>query len=156
MPWKAGDRGSLAATRMRTPKNSRPKHRGGSTESRAGLPAPSPPVAETGAASAASVPVVGVGASAGGLEALRQLFGHLPRDPGIAFVVVQHLDPDRPSMLASVLEGVTGLPVVEAESGMPAKPNRVHVIPSGSDISIEHGLLRLSMRALTGRLHPPS
>ncbi|HLT39742.1 MAG TPA: CheR family methyltransferase, partial [Enhygromyxa sp.] len=73
----------------------------------------------------------------------------------MAFVVVQHLDPDRPSMLASVLEGVTGLPVVEAESGMPAKPNRVHVIPSGSDISIEHGLLRLSPRELTGRLHLP-
>src|SRR5690606_3282204 len=123
------------------------------------LPSPSPPVADAGGTSAdaatASFPVVGIGASAGGLEALRLLFGQLPGDLGIAFVVIQHLDPERPSMLTSVLEGVTGLPVVEAESGMPVKPNRAHVIPSGSDISIERGILRLAPRRLTGRLHLP-
>src|SRR5690606_28175126 len=128
-------------TPMRKPKNSRPKHNGGSTESRTGPP-PGSPADETGGTSAdadgtASFPVVGIGASAGGLEALRQLFGQLPDDSGIAFVVVQHLDPERPSMLTSVLEGVTRLPVVEAESGMSVQPNRAHVIPSDSDIAIE-------------------
>lgn len=138
----------------------RPRHGGGAAESRTGPPPPSPPVAETGGTSASaadtgSFPVVGIGASAGGLEALRQLFGHLPADSGIAFVVVQHLDPERPSMLTSVLEGVAGLPVVEAKTGMPVEPNRAHVIPSDSDMSIEHGLLTLSPRQLTGRLHLP-
>ncbi len=144
---------------MRKPKNSRPKHNGGSTESRTGPP-PGSPADETGGTSAdadgtASFPVVGIGASAGGLEALRQLFGQLPDDSGIAFVVVQHLDPERPSMLTSVLEGVTRLPVVEAESGMSVQPNRAHVIPSDSDIAIEQGILRLVPRRLTGRLHLP-
>ncbi|WPB82008.1 chemotaxis protein CheB [Archangium violaceum] len=100
-------------------------------------------------------PVVGIGASAGGLVALRQLFEHLPADSGMAFVLIQHLDPDRPSMLTSVLEGVTRLQVVEATSGMPAEPNRVHVIPSDSDITIQRGILRLVPRQLTGRLHLP-
>ncbi len=103
----------------------------------------------------APFPVVGIGASAGGLEALRKLFGLMPVDVGVAFVVVQHLDPERPSMLTSVLEGITRLPVVEATNGMPAKPSRVHVIPSDSDISIERGILKLVPRQLTGRLHLP-
>lgn len=144
---------------MSKPKNTKPKHNGGATESRTGPP-PSSPADETGgtpadAAGDASFPVVGIGASAGGLEALKQLFGQLPAESGIAFVVVQHLDPERPSMLTRVLEGVTGIPVVEAESGMSVQPNRAHVIPSGSDIAIEHGLLRLVPRRLTGRLHLP-
>ena len=144
---------------MRKPKKNS-SHSGDSAESRTDMSQPSPPVAETGETSAgaddtASFPVVGIGASAGGLEALRQLFGDLPADSGIAFVVIQHLDPERPSMLPSVLEGVTGLPVVETTNGMPVKPNRVHVIPSGSDISIERGILKLVPRRLTGRLHLP-
>src|SRR5512142_932559 len=70
--------------------------------------------------------VVGIGASAGGLEALRQLFAHLPADSGLGFVVIQHLAPDRPSLLTKVLEGVTRLAVVEVTSGMRVEANRVH------------------------------
>jgi two-component system CheB/CheR fusion protein len=99
--------------------------------------------------------VVGIGASAGGLEALKQLFGNLPTDSGTAFVVVQHLDPERPSMLTSVIEGITRMPVVEATNEMPVKPNRVYVIPPGADISIYRGMMRLVPRQLTGRLHLP-
>ncbi|MGZ3460850.1 MAG: chemotaxis protein CheB, partial [Archangium sp.] len=144
---------------MRKPKNKKPNSSGGSAESQAGSTL-APPAAETGNFSAgpakpATFPVVGIGASAGGLEALRQLFGHLPPDSGMAFVVIQHLDPDQPSMLTSVLEGATRLRVVEATNGMPAEPNRVHVIPSDSDLSIQRGLLRLIPRQLTGRLHLP-
>jgi two-component system, chemotaxis family, CheB/CheR fusion protein len=100
-------------------------------------------------------PIVGLGASAGGLEALRVLFDHLPVDPGIGFVVIQHLDPDRPSMLTKVLEGGTHLPVVEATNGMRVEKNRVHVIPSGFDLSIHDGVLELVRRERTGKLHLP-
>ncbi|MFN2425660.1 MAG: CheR family methyltransferase [Candidatus Binatia bacterium] len=100
-------------------------------------------------------PIVAIGASAGGLEALKRLFTHTPADSGMAFVVILHLDPERPSMLTNVLEGVTKLPVVEVTSGMPAEPNRVHVIPSNSDLSIRRGILSLVPRQLTGRLHLP-
>ncbi|MEN9800416.1 MAG: hypothetical protein RL653_4113 [Pseudomonadota bacterium] len=103
----------------------------------------------------APFPVVAVGASAGGLEALRQLFAHLPADSGMGFVVIQHLDPDQPSMLTRILEGATRCSVVEATSGMPVEPNRVHVIPPGSDLTIEHGTLALGRRQTTGRLHLP-
>jgi two-component system CheB/CheR fusion protein len=110
---------------------------------------------ETGVEQSGTPLVVGIGASAGGLEALRQLFAHLPADSGMGFVVIQHLDPDRPSMLAKVLDGITRLSVVEAASGMRVEPNRVHVIPSGSDLFVHHGSLALLHRQRTGRLHLP-
>jgi two-component system CheB/CheR fusion protein len=100
-------------------------------------------------------PVVALGASAGGLEALRQLFSHLPAEPGMAFVVIQHLDPERPSMLTRLLEESTQLSVVEAADGMRLESNRVHVIPSGSDLTIEDGVLALLPRRRTGHLHLP-
>lgn len=100
-------------------------------------------------------PIAGLGASAGGLDALRVLFAHLAVDPGIGFVVIQHLDPDRPSMLTKVLEGVTRLSVVEAAVGMRVERNRVHVIPSGFDLTIQDGTLQLTRREKTGRLHLP-
>lgn len=129
----------------------------------AGAPPTSPPVPDESQPGGLSAtpgepmrsPVVGIGASAGGLEALKRLFKHIPADSGMAFVVILHLDPERPSMLTSVLAGVTPLPVVEVTSGMPAEPNRVHVIPSGSDLSIQGGILSLLPRQLTGRLHLP-
>jgi two-component system CheB/CheR fusion protein len=100
-------------------------------------------------------PIVAFGASAGGLEALRQVFAHLPAEPGMGLIVIQHLDPERSSLLTQVLGGFTGLKVTEAGSGMPVEKNRVYVIPSGSDLSIHHGVLALSPRKQTGRLHLP-
>jgi two-component system CheB/CheR fusion protein len=104
---------------------------------------------------AATVPVVAIGASARGLEALRQLFGDLPDDTGMAFVVIQHLDPARPSMLTSVLAGDVRMPVVEVTDGMRAEPNRVHIIPPGSDLSIHQGILELVPRQSSRTLHLP-
>jgi two-component system CheB/CheR fusion protein len=104
---------------------------------------------------AARCPIVGIGASAGGLEALRALFARMPANSGLGFVVIQHLDPDRPSMLTSVLSGVTRLPVVEITDGMPVKPNRVHVIPGGSDLTVREGILQLLPRKRTTELHLP-
>ncbi|MGA2261166.1 MAG: chemotaxis protein CheB, partial [Acidobacteriota bacterium] len=77
----------------------------------------------------APFPVVGVGASAGGLEAFTQLLQHLPADTGMAFVFIQHLAPQHPSMLASLLSRTTAMPVMEVQHGTPVQPNRVYVIP---------------------------
>jgi two-component system CheB/CheR fusion protein len=104
-------------------------------ESQAGTPFVPPPDTDPSDSSSnrpetVEFPVVALGASAGGLEALRQLFAHLPAESGVGFVVIQHLDPDRPSMLTKVLEGVTRLRVVEVTSGMRVEPDRVHVIPA--------------------------
>ena len=104
------------------------------------------------AAPASPCVVVGIGASAGGLEALRQLFGALPPDTGMAFVVVQHMDPERPSMLAGILATATSMPVVEARDGMPVEPDHVYVIPPRDDIVLRRGALALVPRPPSGSL----
>ncbi|CCG40227.1 chemotaxis protein CheB [Magnetospirillum molischianum] len=93
--------------------------------------------------SIAAFAVVGIGASAGGLEALERVLGSVPSDSGMAFVVVQHLDPDQPSAIVSLLQRVTPMMVFEARDGMAVRPNVVYVIPPNRDLSIENGLLLL-------------
>src|SRR5579872_5372267 len=88
--------------------------------------------------------VVGVGASAGGLEALYKVFDALPCDTGMAFVLVLHLDPTHGSMMASLLASHTTMTVTEAADGMPVEADRVYIIPPGSYLSIAEGLLRLT------------
>jgi two-component system, chemotaxis family, CheB/CheR fusion protein len=88
--------------------------------------------------------VVGLGASAGGLEALYKLFDALPCDTGMAFVVVLHLDPTHSSMMVGLLAGHTAMPVTEAAEGMRIEADRVYVIPPGAYLSISKGLLRLT------------
>lgn len=78
---------------------------------------------------ASGFPIVGVGASAGGLEAFKQFLTALPTDTGMAFVLVQHLAPNHESMSADILSRVTRMPVVEVKNGMRAEPNHVYVIP---------------------------
>ena len=69
-----------------------------------------------------SFPIVGVGASAGGLEATKQLLAELPAEPGMAFVLIQHLDPAHPSELTHILARATGMPVQEAHNGDECAP----------------------------------
>ncbi len=88
-------------------------------------------------------PIVGVGASAGGIEALQRLFKFLPPTRGIAYIVVVHLAPDHPSHLASILAKVTSMPVVQVNDGLPVEPNRVYVIPPGHYLIFDGGYLRL-------------
>src|ERR1035437_10973502 len=76
-----------------------------------------------------SFPVVGIGASAGGLEAFTKLLKHLPNDTGMAFVLVQHLDPTHGSALTEILSRATAMPVTEVRDGMQVEPNHVYVIP---------------------------
>ena len=89
-------------------------------------------------------PVVGVGASAGGLDAFRQLLAHVPADSGLSFVLVQHLEASRASLLSDALAQATTMKVTQAGHGVRVEPNRVYVIPPGSQLAIERGLLKLS------------
>ena len=81
-------------------------------------------------------PIVGIGASAGGIDAMSQLLRRLPADSGLSFVVIQHLAPRRPSQLSAVLGRSTAMPVVEAENGMRPEANHVYVIPPGVDLAL--------------------
>lgn len=91
----------------------------------------------------ASFPVVGIGASAGGLLALEQFLAHVPSNSGMAYVIVQHLDPHREGMLVELLQRHAAIPVTEAQDQMPVEPNHAYVIPPGRDLSIVQGMLNL-------------
>ena len=90
--------------------------------------------------------VVGVGASAGGLEAFQQLLQHLPLDTGLGFVLVQHLDPMHESALTNLLSRATAMPVQEATHNLRIVANHVYVIPPNRNISLAQGVLKLSAR----------
>ena len=88
-------------------------------------------------------PIVGIGASAGGLEALEQFFKNMPKDNGMAFVVIQHLDPNHVDILAELLQRTTSMPVAHVTDRLPVKPNHVYVIPPNKSMSILNGTLHL-------------
>jgi two-component system CheB/CheR fusion protein len=90
-------------------------------------------------------PIVGLGASAGGLEAFEQFFRNVPPDSGMAFVLVSHLDPDHVSILTEILQRTTTMSVVEARDQMKVAPDFVYVIPPNRDMAIFHGVLQLSV-----------
>lgn len=98
----------------------------------------------TGQPPAAACPVVGIGASAGGIEALIRLFEAMPAASGMAFLVVMHLDPTRESGLTHVLSQHTAMPVAEAADGMAIEPDHIYVIPPDSSLTVDDGKLRLS------------
>lgn len=88
--------------------------------------------------------IVGVGASAGGLAALDEFFANVTADSGLAYVVVQHMDPTHEAMLATLLQRVTTLPVREVSQAMAVEPNTVYVIPPGRELTLAQGRLHLS------------
>src|SRR5262245_29993942 len=100
-------------------------------------------------------PIVGVGASAGGLEALERFLSHMPSDTGMAFILVTHLAPSHVSMLPDLLKRQTKIEVMQAEDGMKVKPNRVHIIPPNTDMAIMNGALLLSPPAEARGLRLP-
>ena len=124
-----------------------------------GKVAPPPPDPVTAGAPAGglspdtSFPIVGIGASAGGLEAFSQLLKHLPSDSGMAFVLIQHLDPTHPSLLCEALAGTTEMTVRQAEDGALMEPDHVYVIPPRADIAVRGGRLTLRPRPTDG--HEP-
>ncbi|MCC9138916.1 chemotaxis protein CheB [Pontibacter silvestris] len=88
--------------------------------------------------------LVGIGASAGGLEAIHKLFDHFPGNSSFSFVIIQHLSPDHKSLMAELLSKHTSMQVQEAEDGMRTKPNCVYVLPSGKQLTLKNGRLRLA------------
>ncbi len=100
----------------------------------------------------ATFPIVAVGASAGGLEAFSSLLKALPAEPGIALILIPHLDPTHESAMVELLSRTTQLPVVQAAEGMRVSVNAVHVLPPNSDMTIASGTLHLVLRD-AGRGH---
>ena len=99
-------------------------------------------------------PIVGIGASAGGLQAFTQLLTVLPCDTGMAFVLVQHLAPNHASALAEILSRTTKMPVTEVQGEPAVEPNHVYIIPPGRTMTISNGALQLLPRETSG-LHRP-
>jgi two-component system CheB/CheR fusion protein len=94
-------------------------------------------------------PIVGIGASAGGLEAFTQLITALPADTGMGFVVILHLDPTHETLAPEILSQTTQMPVLEIKDGMHVLPNHVYIIPSNVSVAIFDGVLSLLPRAET-------
>ena len=90
-----------------------------------------------------TLPIVGIGASAGGLEALELFLKHVPEGSGLAFVIVQHLDPTHKGIMVELLQRTTRMPVVQVRDRQKVAPDRVYVIPPNKDMSILHGVLHL-------------
>ena len=91
----------------------------------------------------AAFPIVGIGASAGGLEALEHFLGHVPAGSGLAFVIVQHLDPTRKGIMPELLQRASGMKVIQVKDRTHVRPDCVYVIPPNKDMSILHGVLHL-------------
>ena len=102
----------------------------------------------------ATFPIVAVGASAGGLEAYTEFFHALPVDTGMAFVLIQHLDPSHHSLLAEILSKATRMPVDEVKSGAKIRPNHVYVIPPNTLMSLIASVFKLTPRSKGPRQHP--
>ncbi|HEY8279230.1 MAG TPA: chemotaxis protein CheB, partial [Bdellovibrionota bacterium] len=99
--------------------------------------------------------IVGIGASAGGLEAVSQLLTHLPPNTGMGFVLVQHLEPTHASMAADIFAKKTAMPVAEVRDRMRIEPNRIYVIPPNRALTIQKGILRLRARGTGDGTHFP-
>lgn len=108
-------------------------------------------------ASAAPAPsaIVGIGASAGGLEAIQSFFQAMPLDSGMAFVVIQHLSPDHKSLMVELLSRKTSLPVLRAEDGMRVQPNHIYLIPPKKNLTLFHGALLLHDQKPRGEINLP-
>ena len=98
-------------------------------------------------------PIVGIGASAGGLEAISELISTIPRSSGLAFLIVQHLDPSRRSLLPDILTKRTAMPVVEAIEGMAIEADHVYVIPPNARMRVAQR--RINLRPRDDVLGPP-
>jgi len=102
-----------------------------------------------------SFPIVAIGASAGGLEAFSELLRNLPEKTGMAYVLVQHLDPKHTSGLPEILSRTTKLPVLEVSDGLVPRADHVYVIPANTSLLIKDGALQLSSRVMVHGQHMP-
>ena len=142
----ARKRGKERATASERAKRSpRPKRPGGLPDASDELsPAPADLDASASGRRRLELPVAGLVASAGGLDAFKKFFATMPADSGIAFVLIPHLDPTHESLMVELLTRHTSMPVVEAVEGMAVEPNRVYIIPPDRNMTISGGVLRLT------------
>ncbi|MDP2137445.1 MAG: chemotaxis protein CheB, partial [Candidatus Didemnitutus sp.] len=117
------------------------------------LPAAVAPRKPSAAREGQRCPIVGIGASAGGLEAFTQLLSELPTDTGFGFVLVQHLDPLHESALAKLLARATAMPVSEVTDNLRVKANHIYIIPPNTSLGIVRGVLKLQPRASNRLAH---
>jgi chemotaxis methyl-accepting protein methylase/archaellum component FlaC len=101
------------------------------------------PATKVASEASAAFPIVGIGASAGGLEALEQFLARVPPGCGMAFVIVQHLDPTHKGIMPELLQRATGMKVIQVKNRTPVRVDCVYVIPPNKDMSILHGVLHL-------------
>jgi two-component system, chemotaxis family, CheB/CheR fusion protein len=116
---------------------------------------PSTPEGQEPDFSTDSFPIIGIGASAGGLQALETFFDNMPSENGMAFVLVQHLDPNRESILADLLQRHTAMQVFQVKDGVRVQPNNVYVVPPNRDMALFHGTLILTETESHGGLRLP-
>ncbi|OLE59984.1 MAG: hypothetical protein AUG17_00415 [Crenarchaeota archaeon 13_1_20CM_2_53_14] len=148
------------AQRLAERRPAKKRHAGARREKQVSLPAESTkrksaevPVDEQ--ARDDSFPIVGIGASAGGLEAFTQLLRELPSDVNVALVLIQHLDPTYKSMLTELLSRTTNLTVLEVTDGVRVKPRHVYVIPPNTAMTISERVLHLTARVEVEGKHMP-
>ena len=98
-------------------------------------------------------PVVGVGASAGGLEAFKELIKAIPADSGMAYIFIQHLAPQYESLLTEILQKFTRIPVVEISNNLKVLPNHVYIIPANKLVTANDGVLQLEPRIQEEKLN---
>ncbi|HWU40727.1 MAG TPA: chemotaxis protein CheB, partial [Candidatus Acidoferrum sp.] len=110
-----------------------------------------PEIPEAATAADGSFPIVGMGASAGGLEAFEEFFNHMPGGNRIAFILVPHLDPSHASILPELMRRYTRMEVHQAEDGMKIEPEHVYIIPPNKDLAIFHRTLQLTVPDRTFR-----
>lgn len=113
------------------------------------------PATKSSATEEERFPIVGIGASAGGLPALEKFLRRVPKGCGMAFVVIQHLDPTRKGIMAELLQRSTEMKVIEVQDGMKVDSGVVYVIPPNKDLSILHGVLHLLAPATPRGLRLP-
>ncbi|MEP6595983.1 MAG: chemotaxis protein CheB, partial [Ginsengibacter sp.] len=100
-------------------------------------------------------PVVGIGASAGGLDAFKKLIKAIPENSGMAYILVQHLHPEHESALSEILQRIAKIPVLEITDNVHVEADRIYVIPSNKMLVATGGILQLSPRSSKRKLHLP-
>src|SRR5690349_3032094 len=122
-----------------------------SSSGKSGINAAAEPAIGEGEATPPVLFTVGIGASAGGYEPLEHIFATIPPDCELSFVVVMHLPSDGPRLLADLIRRYTSMEVLTIEDGTPLRPNTVHVIPPGRELTVSGGCFRLHVPEGEGR-----
>jgi two-component system CheB/CheR fusion protein len=153
-PGKPGKRGKPGKP-SRTPTRSKRAARGSASRpSAASGETMRETVSEAPTTSPGPMPIVGMGASAGGLEAFQKFFSHMPAETGMAFIVVQHLDPRHATLMPELLGKITRMNVEQVKDETPVQPDHVYVIPPNATLTLEGSVLRVHTPASAGLRMP--